>query len=56
MCYDNTDNHCTAFTVSIDHVDTTTGISAYERSLTAMKALDENVKPYEFRRQDICFH
>ncbi len=32
----NTDNHSTAFTVSIDHVDTTTGISAVERSLTAM--------------------
>lgn len=31
----NTDNHSTAFTVSIDHVDTTTGISAYERSVTA---------------------
>ena len=55
MCYDNTDNHCTAFTVSIDHVDTTTGISAYERSLTAMKALDENVKPYEFRRPGHMF-
>ena len=33
----NTDNHSTAFTVSIDHIDTTTGISAVERSLTAMK-------------------
>ena len=30
----NTDNHETAFTVSIDHVDTTTGISAAERSIT----------------------
>lgn len=37
MCEVNTDNHCTAFTVSIDHVDTATGISAYERSITAMK-------------------
>ena len=40
----NTDNHTTAFTVSIDHVDTTTGISAVERSLTAMKCVDENSK------------
>ena len=36
----NTDNHETAFTVSIDHVDTTTGISAAERSITAMKCVD----------------
>ena len=35
----NTDNHETAFTVSIDHVDTTTGISAAERSITAMKCV-----------------
>ena len=41
----NTDNHCTAFTVSIDHVDTTTGISAAERSITAMKAVEEGAKP-----------
>ena len=40
MCEVNTDNHCTAFTVSIDHKDTTTGISAYERSITAMKTVD----------------
>ena len=32
----NTDNHETAFTVSIDHVDTTTGISAEERGFTAI--------------------
>ena len=37
MVSENTDNHCTAFTVSIDHVDTTTGISAAERSYTMMK-------------------
>lgn len=34
----NTDNHHTAFTVSLDHVDTTTGISAEERGLTAASA------------------
>ena len=44
----NTDNHATAFTVSIDHVDTTTGISAVERSLTAMKCVEDGVKPEDF--------
>ena len=44
----NTDNHSTAFTVSIDHVDTTTGISAVERSLTAMKTVADDVKPEDF--------
>lgn len=51
----NTDNHCTAFTVSIDHVDTTTGISAYERSITAMKAVEEGAKPSDFRRPGHMF-
>ena len=36
MVQQNTDNHETAFTVSIDHVATTTGISAAERSVTAL--------------------
>ena len=49
MCEVNTDNHCTAFTVSIDHVDTDTGISAYERSLTAMKTVEDGIKPSDFR-------
>ena len=51
----NTDNHCTAFTVSIDHVDTTTGISAAERSITAMKCVDEDAKPEDFRRPGHMF-
>lgn len=51
----NTDNHETAFTVSIDHVDTTTGISAAERSVTAMKCADENAKPEDFRRPGHMF-
>lgn len=51
----NTDNHETAFTVSIDHVETTTGISAAERSLTAMKCVDENAKPEDFRRPGHMF-
>lgn len=46
----NTDNHETAFTVSIDHVDTTTGISAAERSITAMKCVADDAKPEDFRR------
>ena len=51
----NTDNHETAYTVSIDHVDTTTGISAAERSITAMKCVDENAKPEDFRRPGHMF-
>lgn len=51
----NTDNHSTAFTVSIDHVDTTTGISAFERSLTAMKCLEDDAKPSDFRRPGHMF-
>ncbi|MEG1958229.1 MAG: 3,4-dihydroxy-2-butanone-4-phosphate synthase, partial [Lachnospiraceae bacterium] len=55
MVTNNTDNHETAFTVSIDHVDTTTGISAAERSITAMKCVDDNVKPEDFRRPGHMF-
>jgi len=55
MVTENTDNHATAFTVSIDHVDTTTGISAKERSVTAMKCVDENAKPEDFRRPGHMF-
>ncbi|WP_138160306.1 bifunctional 3,4-dihydroxy-2-butanone-4-phosphate synthase/GTP cyclohydrolase II [Peptoniphilus catoniae] len=55
MVSNNTDNHETAFTVSIDHVDTTTGISAAERSITAMKVVDENSKPEDFRRPGHMF-
>lgn len=51
----NTDSHNTAFTVSIDHVDTTTGISAKERSVTALKCVDDNAKPEDFRRPGHMF-
>lgn len=51
----NTDNHSTAFTVSIDHVDTTTGISAVERSVTAMKTVEDGAKPEDFRRPGHMF-
>lgn len=55
MCITNTDNHCTAFTVSVDHVSTTTGISAYERSITARKFVEEDAKPEDFRRPGHMF-
>lgn len=51
----NTDNHETAFTVSIDAVSTTTGISAKERSMTAMHCVDEDAKPEDFRRPGHMF-
>lgn len=51
----NTDNHETAFTVSIDHVDTTTGISAAERSITAMKCVEDGARPEDFRRPGHMF-
>ena len=55
MVTENTDNHCTAFTVSIDHVDTTTGISAVERSITAIKCVEDDAKPEDFRRPGHMF-
>ncbi len=55
MVSDNTDNHETAFTVSIDHVSTTTGISAAERSITAMKCVESGSKPSDFRRPGHMF-
>ena len=55
MVSENTDNHETAFTVSIDHVETTTGISAKERSFTMMKCTDPASKPEDFRRPGHVF-
>lgn len=55
MVTQNTDNHETAFTVSIDHVSTTTGISAAERSITAMKCVEEDARPEDFRRPGHMF-
>ncbi len=55
MVMENTDNHETAFTVSIDHVSTTTGISAEERGITARMCVDENAKPEDFRRPGHMF-
>ena len=55
MVSHNTDNHETAFTLSIDSVDTTTGISAAERSITAMKCVADDAKPEDFRRPGHMF-
>lgn len=51
----NTDNHETAFTISIDHIETTTGISAHERALTVQKLLNEGALPSDFRRPGHIF-
>ena len=51
----NTDNHETAFTVSIDFVATTTGISAEERGMTARHCVSETAKPEDFRRPGHMF-
>ena len=55
MVTSNTDNHETAFTVSIDHVSTTTGISAAERAVTARKCAEEGARPEDFRRPGHMF-
>ena len=55
MVQQNTDNHETAFTVSIDHVATTTGISAAERSITARACVSDDAKPEDFRRPGHMF-
>lgn len=55
MVSENTDNHCTAFTVSIDHVETTTGISAAERGFTCRMCCDENTQPDDLRRPGHVF-
>ncbi len=55
MVQENTDNHSTAFTVSIDHVDTSTGISAEERAITARACAMETSKAQDFRRPGHMF-
>lgn len=55
MVANNTDNHETAFTVSVDYKDTTTGISAEERGLTARMCVEEDVRPADFRRPGHMF-
>lgn len=51
----NTDNHETAFTVSVDHKDTTTGISAAERGLTARMIVSDEAQAEDFRRPGHMF-
>ncbi|QCR33763.1 3,4-dihydroxy-2-butanone-4-phosphate synthase [Lysinibacillus sp. SGAir0095] len=55
MVENNTDNHQTAFTVSVDHIDTTTGISAYERSFTILQMINEKATSSQFRRPGHVF-
>ncbi len=55
MVRHNTDNHQTAFTVSIDHVNTTTGISAFERAMTIEKMIEPQAKAEDFRRPGHIF-
>lgn len=55
MVVDNTDNHQTAFTVSIDYKETTTGISAFERALTIQKMLESHAQASDFRRPGHVF-
>ena len=55
MVSENQDNHETAFTVSVDHKSTTTGISAKERSITAIACSNDNAKSEDFRRPGHMF-
>ena len=55
MVANNTDNHETAFTVSVDAVSTDTGISAFERSQTVRLLIDPAAKPSSFRRPGHVF-
>ena len=55
MVANNTDNHETAFTESIDHINTTTGISAEERGFTARMTVADDAKPGDFRRPGHMF-
>ena len=55
MVENNTDNHETAFTVSIDHKSTTTGISAEERAITAQACVSEDARAEDFRRPGHMF-
>jgi 3,4-dihydroxy 2-butanone 4-phosphate synthase/GTP cyclohydrolase II len=55
MVNHNTDYHGTAFTVSVDHIETTTGISAYERARTVQALIDPKTRGQEFRRPGHIF-
>lgn len=55
MTDDNTDEYGTAFTISVDQKDTTTGISAFERSHTILSLIKEDAKPTDFKRPGHVF-
>ncbi|MGG4032546.1 bifunctional 3,4-dihydroxy-2-butanone-4-phosphate synthase/GTP cyclohydrolase II [Paenibacillus cisolokensis] len=55
MVAHNTDYHGTAFTVSVDHLSTTTGISAHERSMTVRALIDRKTRAHDFRRPGHIF-
>jgi 3,4-dihydroxy 2-butanone 4-phosphate synthase/GTP cyclohydrolase II len=55
MVRENTDTHSTAFTVSIDAAETSTGISAFERAMTIQKVLDRNARPQDFKKPGHIF-
>ncbi|MFZ5898868.1 MAG: bifunctional 3,4-dihydroxy-2-butanone-4-phosphate synthase/GTP cyclohydrolase II [Bacillota bacterium] len=55
MVTNNTDPHATAFTVSVDAKETSTGISAYERALTVQKLIDPRTRPQDLRRPGHIF-
>jgi len=55
MVEENTDHHDTAFTVSVDHINTTTGISAHERALTIQKLVDGNATGKDFNKPGHIF-
>lgn len=55
MTDDNTDEYGTAFTISVDHKDTTTGISAFERSHTILNLIKEDAQPSDFKRPGHVF-
>ncbi|MEN6462024.1 MAG: bifunctional 3,4-dihydroxy-2-butanone-4-phosphate synthase/GTP cyclohydrolase II [Syntrophomonas sp.] len=55
MVVENTDNHETAFTVSVDHVSCTTGISAFERANTVNALISSDSKPSDFRKPGHIF-
>ncbi len=55
MVNHNTDYYGTAFTVSIDHISTTTGISAHERAMTVKSLIDPNSGPADYRRPGHIF-
>ena len=55
MVGNNTDNMGTAFTVSVDYVGNSTGISAYDRADTVKALIDPATKPQDLRRPGHIF-